>query len=89
MATPDLKDNKVTLAQGIGFAITILLFTLGGWVSMNSRVAVIESKQIDFDEGKKILFQMQSDMSEIKVSLKYIEQKQRDNTKFLETRESK
>ena len=90
MTLPDLKDNKVSLAQGFGFAITILIFVLSGWVSMNSRVSVIESKQDDIESVKKIFFEMQKDVSEMKVSIKYIELKTNETSKMLmERNESK
>ena len=82
MTAPDLKDqNKVSLAQAIGFAITIVLFMITGWVNLNSRVAVIEAQQKDIDNAMIILSSMKSEITEVKTSLRYIEMKLREDEK--------
>ncbi len=74
MTQQDFKDNKVSLAQGIGFAITILIFFIGSWVNLNSRIAVLENQQKDFENSMIILSTVQKEITEVKVSLKYLEQ---------------
>lgn len=74
-----MKETRITLAQGIGFAITLLIVLIGGWVQINNRVAVLETRyeiQKTMNEGvSKDLKELQKTLVEIKVSQAEILQK--------------
>ena len=81
MTAEDIRESKVSFPQAIGFAITIVLFMITGWVNLNSRVAVIEAQQKDIDNAMIILSSMKSEITEVKTSLRYIEMKLREDEK--------
>ena len=62
-----MKENRVTLPQAIGFAITILILIISGVTQVNGRMSVLETKVQMHENGLKDVREMRETLIEIKV----------------------
>ena len=78
-----MRENKVTLAQAIGFAITLLIVFGTSWVSLHNRISVVETRvEVNQNVNKEIskdMKEMQKTLVEIQVMQAEILQRLKNN----------
>lgn len=71
--------EQITIAQALGFAITITIVVLSAWMSMASRVAILETKTEVHDKSYDEIKEMDDRLRDIQIKQGKILQKLQTN----------